>query len=157
MSNKARNTSGKFVPKSETPRKIRSVNLTDETWQRLAAVAEKTGKSRNDFLESLLQSNNPFIKTVEPQPHPLMETARAEVDLLRHELEAVRAENQRLHIQLGNLQVKNEALTKEIQKLLSALELPFASDLLNQLKAKRKKTTVSLADIEAILEIIEES
>ena len=62
---------------------------------------------------------------------------------LRQELEAVRAENQRLQIELGNLQ--------------SALELPFASDLLNQLKAKRKKTTVSLADIEAILEIIEES
>ena len=61
----------------------------------------------------------------------------------RQELEAVRAENQRLQIELGNLQ--------------SALELPFASDLLNQLKAKRKKTTVSLAEIEAILEIIEES
>ena len=68
ITNKARNTPGKFAPKSETPRKIRSVNLTDETWQRLAAVAEKTGKSRNDFLESLLQGNNPFIETVEPQP-----------------------------------------------------------------------------------------
>jgi predicted nuclease with TOPRIM domain len=146
-------------------------------------VAEKTGKSRNDFLESLLQGNNPFIETVQPQPQPLIETvetdrevndvnikkqpdsesfplretARAEVDSLRHELEAVRAENQGLHIQLGNLQVENEALTKKIQKLLSALELPFASDLLNQLKAKRKKSTASLADIEAILEIIEES
>lgn len=64
MSNKAWNTSGKFVPKSETSRKICSVNLTDETWQRLAAVAEKTGKSRNDFLESLLQGNNPFIEMV---------------------------------------------------------------------------------------------
>jgi len=74
MSNKARNTSGKLAPKSETPRKIRSVNLTDETWQRLAAVAEKTGKSRNDFLESLLQGNNPFIETVEPQPQPLRKT-----------------------------------------------------------------------------------
>jgi len=41
--------------------------------------------------------------------------------------------------------------------LLSALELPEPSDLLNQLKAKGKKTTASLADIEAILEILEES
>lgn len=64
MSNKAWNTSGKFVLKSETSRKICSVNLTDETWQRLAAVADKTGKSRNDFLESLLQGNNPFIEMV---------------------------------------------------------------------------------------------
>jgi predicted DNA-binding protein len=51
---KNKDISGKFAPKSKTSRKICSVNLTDETWQRLAAVAEKTGKSRNDFLESLL-------------------------------------------------------------------------------------------------------
>ena len=61
----------------------------------------------------------------------------------RQELEALRAENQRLQIELGNLQ--------------SALELPFAPDLLNQLKVKRKEATASLADIEAILEILEES
>ena len=41
-------------------------------------------------------------------------------------------------------------------KLRSALELPEASVLLNRLKAKRKKATASLADIEAILEILEE-
>jgi hypothetical protein len=61
-----------------------------------------------------------------------------------------------LHTKLCNLELENEALKKEVQKLLSALELPEPSDLLNQLKAKRKKTTASLADIEAILEIIEE-
>jgi hypothetical protein len=44
-----------------------------------------------------------------------------------------------------------------VQELRLALELPEAPDLLKQLKAKRKKTTASLADIEAILEIIEES
>ncbi|MEG4007722.1 hypothetical protein QUA41_17695 [Microcoleus sp. Pol11C1] len=36
------------------------------------------------------------------------------------------------------------------------IELPEAADLLNRLKAKRKKSTATLADIEAILEIIEE-
>ena len=35
------------------------------------------------------------------------------------------------------------------------IELPEAADLLNRLKAKRKKSTASLADIEAILEVIE--
>jgi hypothetical protein len=48
-------------------------------------------------------------------------------------------------------------LRDEVNRLRSALELPEASVLLNKLKAKRKKTTASLADIEAILEIIEES
>jgi hypothetical protein len=50
MSNKARNTSGKFAPKSEVLRKVRSVNLTDDAWQWLAIVADKAGMSRNDYL-----------------------------------------------------------------------------------------------------------
>jgi len=36
------------------------------------------------------------------------------------------------------------------------IELPEAADLLNRLKAKRKKSAVTLADIETILEMIEE-
>jgi hypothetical protein len=48
-------------------------------------------------------------------------------------------------------------LRDEVDRLRSALELPEASVLLNKLKAKRKKATASLADIEAILEILEES
>jgi hypothetical protein len=48
-------------------------------------------------------------------------------------------------------------LREEIHRLRSALELPEASVLLNRLEAKRKKATASLADIEAILEILEES
>jgi hypothetical protein len=35
------------------------------------------------------------------------------------------------------------------------IELPEAADLLNKLKAKRKKSTATLADIETILEMIE--
>jgi hypothetical protein len=42
MVNKVRNTSRKFAPKSEVPRKVRSVNLTDDAWQWLAIVADKT-------------------------------------------------------------------------------------------------------------------
>jgi hypothetical protein len=77
---KNKDISGKFAPKSKTSRKICSINLTDETWQRLAAVAEKTGKSRNDFLESLLQGNNPFIETVAVQTQPLMELVPSETE-----------------------------------------------------------------------------
>jgi hypothetical protein len=38
----------------------------------------------------------------------------------------------------------------------SEIELPDAADLLNRLKTKRKKSAVTLADMEAILEMIEE-
>ncbi|MEG4294811.1 hypothetical protein Q5692_37245 [Microcoleus sp. C2C3] len=198
MSNKARNTSGKFAPKSETPRRIRSVNLTDEAWQWLATVADKVGMSRNDYLEALAGSNIPFIETVElksqpfieavdaekgvdelniqKQPdtelYPFIETVLSEVESVKLELEAVRAENQLL--QLGNSRVESFNLNQELAKVRLQLEavqteneklkanqptakfeLPDAADLLNQLKAKRKKSSASLADIEAILEMME--
>jgi hypothetical protein len=124
--NKARDTSGKFAPKSETPRKTRSVNLTDEAWKWLANVAEKMELGRNDFLELLATfGTTPFIEMVKTHSQPIMET--------------VQAENQRSQNGLCNL----------------SRELPEASELLNQLKAKRKKATASLADVEAILEILE--
>ena len=63
MSNKVRDTLGKFAPKSEVPRKVRSVNLTDDAWQWLAAVAERAGMSRNDYLEALAFGSNPFMET----------------------------------------------------------------------------------------------
>ena len=63
---KARNTSGKFAAKSDVPRKVRSVNLTDSAWQWLAQTAEQAGISRNDYLEALAESN------------PIMETAKSD-------------------------------------------------------------------------------
>jgi chromosome segregation ATPase len=215
MSNKVadtlvRDTLGKFAPKSEVPRKVRSVNLTDDAWQWLAAVAERAGMSRNDYLEALAEGNSPFMEMVEPQAQPLIETANTkreidevniekqpeaelypfietvltEVESVKLELEAVRAENQLL--QLGNSEVEVKTLKQELASLRSQLETeradrkqieaqlsekeqnfspaatllekstPDAATILSQLRAKRKKSPVSLAEIEAILEIIEE-
>jgi chromosome segregation ATPase len=42
------------------------------------------------------------------------------------------------------------------KSVTASVDLPEAADLLNKLKAKRKKSPVTLADIEAILEMIEE-
>jgi len=238
MTNKARNRSGKFAPKSETPRKVRSVNLTDETWNRLAAVAEKTGKSRNDFLESLLQGNNPFIETVlipnQPlmeavlletetdggnitQPlnsdvFPLIETAELKLEALKQELADARADYLKLLenslnvtselrkevqglqlelevqttscgevqeeledkelvcVQLQSQLEKEHADREEIERELSELKqnsfqattlseklTPDAATMLSKLRAKRKKSKVELADVEALLELLDES
>jgi hypothetical protein len=210
MTNKARNTSGRFAPKSEVPRKIRSVNLTDDAWHWLATVAEKVGMSRNDYLEALASSNHPFMETVESKPtpfmetvgskptpfmetvvtetktdaanmtqqpdselSPLMETVGTEVDSPRDEVEAVRVENRRLHIELGNSASEKELLKQELVEVREQLaaeraereenkksapvekDLPEAADLLNKLKAKRKKSKTDLADLEAILEFLQ--
>jgi chromosome segregation ATPase len=198
MLNEVRDTLGKFAPKSETPRKIRSVNLTDDAWQWLATVAKKAQMSRNDYLEALAESNNLLMETMSPQPqtfikivkterevddaniekktdtelYPFIETILAEVESVKLELEAVRAENQLL--QLGNSSVEVEILSQELacvrekletvqaenEKLKTSqpaaqFELPEAADLLNKLKAKRKKSKTDLADLEAILELLE--
>jgi len=199
MINEVRDALGQFAPKSEVPRKVRSVNLTDDAWQWLAAVAKKAGISRNDYLEALAEGETPLMETVKPQPQPFMETVKtgievdganiekqpdtelypfietvlSEVESVKLELEAVRAENQLL--QLGNSEVEVEIFNQELASVREQLEavqaeneklkasqpaaefeLPEAADLLNRLKAKRKKSTVTLADIEAILEMIEE-
>ncbi len=59
----------------------------------------------------------------------------------------------RLRLEIGELQTQ---LSELKQKSATASELPEAAYLLNQLKSKRKKSTTTLADIEAILEMIEE-
>jgi hypothetical protein len=195
MINEVRDTSGKFAPKSEVPRKVRSVNLTDDAWQWLADTAEKAGMSRNDYLEALAFGNIPLMETVKPQPqsfmetvqterevdganiekqpatelYPFIETVLTEVESVKLELEAVRAENQLLQLgnsevsqELASLRERLEPVQVENEKLkasqpVAEFELPESADLLNHLKAKRKKSTVTLADIEAILEMIEES
>jgi len=198
MINEVRDALGQFAHKSEVPRKVRSVNLTDGAWQWLAAVAKKAGMSRNDYLEALAEGEIPIMETVQSQPQPFMEAAKTErgveevniekqpdtelypfietvlgeVESVKLELEAVRAENHLL--QLGSSEVEVETLNQELVAVRSQLEtvraeneklkasqpvaefeLPEAGDLLNKLKAKRKKSKADLADLEAILEILE--
>jgi hypothetical protein len=72
---------------------------------------------------------------------------------IQAELESIRANYDALLETSARVTAK---LRDEVDRLRSALELPDASVLLNKLKAKRKKSTASLADVDAILEILEE-
>ena len=57
----------------------------------------------------------------------------------------------RLRLEIGELQTQ---LFELKQKSATASELPEAAEILNQLKAHRKKSSATLADVEKILEII---
>ncbi|CAA9404135.1 hypothetical protein AVDCRST_MAG84-6281 [uncultured Microcoleus sp.] len=57
-----------------------------------------------------------------------------------------------LRLEISNLQAE---LAELKQKSVAAWDLPEAADLLNQLKAKRKKSVVTLADVEFLLELLE--
>ncbi len=68
---------------------------------------------------------------------------------------------EQLQNELSSLKAENETLKGDYAKLLEssthASELPEAGDLLNKLKAKRKKTGTTLADVEALLKLIDEN
>ena len=79
--------------------------------------------------------------------HNDLDSSQAQVAELRLQLQKERASREEIETKLSNLK----------QKSATASELPEAVDLLNQLNTRRKKFTASLADIEAILEMIKES
>jgi DNA repair exonuclease SbcCD ATPase subunit len=106
--------------------------------------------------------------------------AGATIGTFKDKLEAVQAKKQRLQNDLGNSQAEvielrsqletERTAREEIEAELSELKqnpapattlseklTPDAATILSHLRAKRKKSPVSLADIEAILEMIEES
>jgi hypothetical protein len=104
------------------------------------------GIEPRDTMVKLNSSTYNKVDTIVAQAH---DTAK-----MQAELESIRANYDALLETSARITTK---LREEVHKLRSALELPEASVLLNRLKAKRKKATASLADIEAILEILEES
>jgi chromosome segregation ATPase len=137
---------------------------------------ETVKPQRQPFMETVETEREVDGANIEKQPntelYPFIETVLTEVESVKLELEAVRAENQLL--QLGNSRVEVETLNQELASVREKLEtvqaeneklkasqpatqfeLPEAADLLNKLKAKRKKSKTDLADLEAILEILE--
>ena len=82
-----------------------------------------------------------------------------QVEELRSQLATERGDREELQKEFDNLnkQYLDRVFVSEgmNEKSVAASELPEAADLLNQLKANRKKSTASLADIEKILEILE--
>jgi len=80
------------------------------------------------------------------------ESLKQEVQELRSQLETKRADRGEIEAELSELK-QNSAPAATLSEKLT----PDAATVLSQLRARRKKSPVSLADIEAILEIMEES
>jgi len=77
---------------------------------------------------------------------------RQEVQELRSQLETERADREEIERELSEKK-QNSAPAATLSEKLT----PDAATILSQLRAKRKKSPVSLTDIQAILEIMEES
>jgi uncharacterized coiled-coil DUF342 family protein len=88
-----------------------------------------------------------YAKLLESSTH-ITNKLKEEVQKLRSQLEQERADREEIEAELSDLKQKSVTASKD---------LPEAADLLNQLKTWRKKSSATLADVEKILEIIEES
>jgi uncharacterized phage infection (PIP) family protein YhgE len=124
-------------------------------------LGQKLAESR-DTIESLKQE---LVENTRYYTARLNE-AGATIGTFKDKLEAVQAKKQRLQNDLGNSQAEvielrsqlaAERTEREENKKSAPVEkdLPEAADLLNKLKAKRKKSKTDLADLEAILELLQ--
>ena len=65
-----RNKKGQFGRKSESDRKVRSIRVTDEAWEKFGEIATQQGITRADLLEQMIdgenfQKNSEAIKILE--------------------------------------------------------------------------------------------
>jgi ABC-type transporter Mla subunit MlaD len=75
---------------------------------------------------------------------------QAQVTELRSQLETERADRQKIEAGLSKLKQNSAPAAAHSQKLT-----PDAATILSQLRARRKKSTATLGDVEKILEILE--
>ncbi len=109
--------------------------VSEQLHNSLSNLEAENEKLRADYA-TLLESSTAIINKL-----------REEVREVRSQLETERADREEIEIELAELKQKSAAAGKD---------LPEAANLYNQLKAKRKKSSASLADVELILEMIEE-
>ena len=76
------------------------------------------------------------------------------VEMLEEELQKARSQ---LATELADREEVEAELSDLRQKSVTASELPEAADLFNQLKGRRKKSRTDLADIEVILESLNQA
>jgi len=139
---------GKFeTGSSEELPKVDS-KVAEELQNELGNLKTENKKLRADY-DALLESSTVVTEKLDQEVQKLrsqIETDKIRWDELREELDDREETCAELRSELSKLKQKSVAASKD---------LPEAADLLNQLKAKRKKSKADLTDLETILEILE--
>jgi uncharacterized coiled-coil DUF342 family protein len=131
----------------------------DPVIEQLTKLEERLGKIESlsdgggdeSLRQELEEVRGDYAKLLESSTHVTNKLGQ-EVQELRSQLETERADREEIEAELSELK-QNSAPTATLFEKLT----PDAATILSQLRVRRKKSPVSLADIEAILEIIEES
>lgn len=59
MTKQGRNQSGRFASKSDEPRSVRTMRLTDTAWAKLGEIADSRGITRADLVEEWTKQGSP--------------------------------------------------------------------------------------------------
>jgi chromosome segregation ATPase len=158
------------------PGKSEGLSNSPELLKPIAGAKEVADSELQIELGNLKAENENLRQKLELLKQELAENTRyytvrlseagATIGTFKDKLEALQAKKQRLQNDLGNSQVQIAELREQLaagraepeeNKKSAPLEkdLPEAADLLNKLKAKRKKSKTDLADLEAILELLQ--
>jgi len=158
---------------SDSPELLKPIAEVTEVTDNQLQIELGNLKAENENLGQKLAESRDTIETLKQElaENTRYYTARlneagATIGIFKDKLEAVQAKKQRLQNDLGNLQAEvielrlqlaAERTEREENKKSAPVEkdLPSAADLLNKLKAKRKKSKTDLADLEAILELLQ--
>jgi uncharacterized phage infection (PIP) family protein YhgE len=141
-----------------------------------AEVTEVTDRELQIELGNLKAENENLRQELEVLKQELAENTRyytarlneagATIGTFKDKLDATQVKKQRLQNDLGNSQAQVAELRSQLaaeraereenkKSAPAEKDLPEAADLLNKLKAKRKKSKTDLADLEAILELLQ--
>ena len=136
---------------SDSPELLKPNGVTDKELQNeLSNLKDENEKLRADYA-ALLESSTHVTNKLREEVRELrsqLEAKKTSWDELREELDDREETCAELRSEISDLKQKSAAASGG---------LPEAATILSQLRTRRKKSPVSLADIEAVLEIIEES
>jgi archaellum component FlaC len=129
----------------------------DPVIERLTKLEERLGKIEGlsdgggdeSLSQKLEEARGDFVELLEFSTYVTNKLGQ-EVQELRSQLETQRADRQEIEAQLSELK-RNLAPAATLSEKLT----PDAATILSQLRARRKKSKTDLADLEAILEILE--
>jgi hypothetical protein len=135
---------------AELHREGRTMEVEKVRWQRELSDAKSELK---DAKATILNQGNK-IRELERgyslKPNPAERRLKLEIGELRSQLETERADREEIDAELSELK-ENSAPAAELSQNL----ILDAATILSQLRTRRKKSKTDLADLEAILEILE--
>lgn len=98
MVKQERQKQGKFAAKSEEPREVRSIRLTNKAWNTLGEIASSRSNTRADLIEELVAQGF-FNKSEQPSNGELLsllEQKDEEISFLALEIERLKGEKSQL-------------------------------------------------------------